>query len=610
MQVGFEVVLEKGKKADFDLFNTEKSLEKSLISFTKDNVTGDTLTLIGKLYYKNELKTRLPQKIREKYTTDADLALAIFQHYGYQGLTWLEGEFALVLFNAKEHYLLAMRDPIGSWPLYWACQNEIVRVSTSLRLLSQKLQHTVINCNFLAEFLIFPFPSLERSSEETAFEKISRILPGTFLVLYSNGRSILTKYWDWMESNQCLENIELEEASFQFLQLFRQAIKERVQCGQVASDLSGGMDSSSIVCLTRNMFSSKTIPYKLKTLSLVYQLPSLAGEKSFIKMVVDQDELIEPHYIDGDNALAFQWFTTQIPIHDEPYSGLFYFAMEKILIDKAIQLGVSTALSGIGAELLVEGNRFFLADLLHDSLWSECIKEARQLSNVQNVSLWSILFEFALKPFLPAILRGGIGKLFHQGYRHWTKLGDFDIPPWLISDFAQKYNLSGKAQETMRQISHYPVEKSFNQLQLQTSVGNWPSWYLGAPLGLRISHPFLDPRLISYCLNLPRKVKVIPGVKKPILQFAMRGILPEPIRTRRFQSSFNEVYWKGLSQNLPYLEKMVRHSQIDEFNIFDKQQLLEIMRQYAVGIGDAKIGVRINSSLALIFWFEQIKNEL
>ena len=66
MQVGFEVVLEKGKKADFDLFNTEKSLEKSLISFTKDNVTGDTLTLIGKLYYKNELKTRLPQKIREK----------------------------------------------------------------------------------------------------------------------------------------------------------------------------------------------------------------------------------------------------------------------------------------------------------------------------------------------------------------------------------------------------------------------------------------------------------------------------------------------------------------------------------------------------------------
>jgi asparagine synthase (glutamine-hydrolysing) len=55
---------------------------------------------------------------------------------------------------------------------------------------------------------------------------------------------------------------------------------------------------------------------------------------------------------------------------------------------------------------------------------------------------------------------------------------------------------------------------------------------------------------------------------------------------------------------------MVRHSQINELEIFDKQKLLEIMRQHSLGIGDARSGVRLNSSLALIAWFEQIKNEL
>jgi asparagine synthase (glutamine-hydrolysing) len=70
------------------------------------------------------------------------------------------------------------------------------------------------------------------------------------------------------------------------------------------------------------------------------------------------------------------------------------------------------------------------------------------------------------------------------------------------------------------------------------------------------------------------------------------------------------VYWKGLAQNLPSLEDMVRQSRIDELEIFDKAQLILVMRQHAIGVGDVRSGSRISSSLAAIAWFDRIKGDL
>jgi asparagine synthase (glutamine-hydrolysing) len=365
------------------------------------------------------------------------------------------------------------------------------------------------------------------------------------------------------------------------------------------------MDSSSIVCIARDLLKEG----KLITLSLVYRLPSLAGETDYIEMVVKQGGAIKPYYLDGDAALDFQWFADKIPEHDEPYPGLFHLAMEKVLVDVASQLGVTTIFSGGGAELTMEGNRYHLADLVRQGDWNEAIREARQWANVKNQSLWSVLYPFAIEPLIPPLLREGFPTLMRRGYGRWSKLGLFAIPPWVLPDFARKYEMWGKALATLRQLHRYPIEQSFNLLGLRTAIGNWASWYLAAPVGIRICQPFLDPRAIAYCLSLPRECREIPGVPKPLLQAAMRGILPEPIRTRRLKRSFNEVYWRGLAQNLPHLEDMVRQSRIDELEIFDKSQLIQVMRQHAIGVGDVRSGSRIGSSLAAIAWFDRIKGD-
>jgi asparagine synthase (glutamine-hydrolysing) len=107
-------------------------------------------------------------------------------------------------------------------------------------------------------------------------------------------------------------------------------------------------------------------------------------------------------------------------------------------------------------------------------------------------------------------------------------------------------------------------------------------------------------------MGLPRDVKEIPGMVKPVLQTGMRGVLPEAIRTRRDKRSFNDIYWLGLSKHLPQLEVMVRNSRISELDVFDGSQLIQVMRQATVGIGDMPAISRINTTLALIAWFDQM----
>ena len=85
----------------------------------------------------------------------------------------------------------------------------------------------------------------------------------------------------------------------------------------------------------------------------------------------------------------------------------------------------------------------------------------------------------------------------------------------------------------------------------------------------------------------------------------MQGILPEAIRTRREKRGFNDIYWRGLSKNLPHLERMVRASVLSDLGIVDTEVLIRAMRQAAFGLGDLA-GCRIDKTLALAAWFAEV----
>ncbi|MDJ0660337.1 MAG: asparagine synthase-related protein [Crocosphaera sp.] len=586
MRPGFIITLNSNQKIDYQLFHTDKSLIK--VANIPDEYT---VIVIGKIYYQAKRENK----------SDADIILNLFKTRGIEELKKIEGELIYTIIEHKKKRILAYRDPLGTYPIYWTCDQQNIILTTHLKQLANS-QNAVINKDFLASFLTFPFASVELPKEETAFKKIYRILPGNLLE-FSLEKSVKTLwYWDCNKTINPITKISPQDAGLQFKDILTKAINERIKNTNFAAHLSGGMDSSSIVCLAKKLVKNQS----LFTLSLVHKLPSLAKETDYINLILEQNKNIMPYYVNGDQALDFTWFQDTIPDHDEPYSGLFHFALEKAMIDAISHLNIETILTGNGAEMLVEGNHYYLADLMRQGKWVKLWENSRQWAMTNRQSLGSILWEYAIAPLTPPWLRQGIPLLLRQGYSIWPHLPEYSIPPWIDKKFAQDYQLWPKLLDCMEQLSQYPVEEGFNRLARQAAVGNWSNWYLASPQGIQLSHPFLDTRLISYSFSLPREIREVPGVAKPLLQTAMKGTLPDAIRTRRIKANFNEVYGKGLRQNLNQLIEMVKQSKIDELAIFDKSILIDCLQQQAMGVGSVYSGQQISTSLSLIVWFDQL----
>ncbi|MGA1622014.1 MAG: asparagine synthase-related protein [Synechocystis sp.] len=574
-------------------YKGDKSQEKTTIVRYKD---GDRLTIIlqGRLYYLSDLKKTCHLSGEDPLSLIAEL----YQTQGEQGLSQLEGEFALVIGDRQEKRLILCRDPLGNYPLYWRENAQGITVSSRLKALGDS-PTSQINERYLAHYLSYSFAFTELPQTDTIYAHCYRLLPGQVLTLAPGERPQTICHNSLLANLTPITDITPLEAGQQFRTLLNQGIQERCQFGNIGAHLSGGMDSSAVVCL-----AAKKQP--LTTLSLVYHLKTLAQETDYIQLILDQYPDLNAVLINGDRLLDFRWFDQPLPEHDEPYVGLFHLAIETVLAEKAAELGLNTVLTGSGAEIVAETNHYGLADQLRQGQWQAVLQKSQQWAIASNQNLWTILTEFAVKPLLPAWLRLSPRTVFHQGVGRWPQLGSYDVAPWIRPQFRRDQRLGAINRRLMRQLSMPPIERSLDQLALNCLAGVWANWYLNNPRGIHIAQPFLDPRVIQFCLALPAAIRDQPGLKKPLMSLGFNDLLPPAILHRKYKANFNEPYWKGLNQNLEGLKQLVRRSPLGQADsspsIFDAAVLSHCLENHAGGIGDIDSGSHLCRALALMAW--------
>jgi asparagine synthase (glutamine-hydrolysing) len=574
-----------------------------LVSRAVDRPAGRACLLVGRLYYQSELLAKTPELSGRRFASDAELALAVFGACGPQGLTTLEGEFALVVAEPAEGRLYALRDPMGSWPLYWTTSGGRLRVGTGLLDLARRAGGARADLDHLATFLMWSFPSCELPHEHTALRAIRRVLPGRLLRFGPEEAVAVLHEHAWPVAASA-DPIDTGTADQRFLELFRAAVRERIDPAGTAAHLSGGMDSSAVVCVARDLLRGGDQP--LSTLSLVYNLPSLAGERAYIRQVLDQGGPVAPRFLDGDRLLSFDWFASGVPEHDEPYSGLHQLPMDVGMAAEAAEAGATTVLAGLGAELVSGGLGYTLADRVRQGRWLAAYRAARVQARAGSLSLWSVLYRCGLQPLLPSWLRDGVGTLLRGGWAGRTDVRETEIPPWMHPRFARDHRLWRKGREAIRLLHRSPYESSACRFGVLCERGEWSAWHVTAAHGLHTGRPFLDPRLIAFSLALPHRLRNRSGAVKPLLQSAMTGILPERIRTRRGKQGFNDPFRLGLGRHLRQLETMVLQSPVADLEIFDGAELRAALHRVAAGVGDLSVGIRLNSALAVIAWYDRL----
>ncbi len=605
MRVGFTVV-RRAKNIEVRINEPVNNDQSALLTYSRAG--GSFALLIGYLYYRDDLLTELmalypSDSLPQCQTNDAALALAAYHHLGIASLERLEGDFALVIWDAGSARLIGLRDPLGGYPLFWVQQEDTIAFSTSIQPFCAMLPQCVLNEAYLAEFIMMQAPRNEGSSEQCVYVGIQRVLPGAMVIARADTETIERHvYWNWLTHIKDPGTNDLVDIAEQYRKLLRAAVQQRIR-GCTLAHLSGGMDSTSVAFLAQDVICSGIGQAPLHTASLVYdRLPLLARERSYIDCALAHQRAIVAHQLPADDLLDFDIFADP-PLHDEPYTALSSLTMMQPFAALAVEIGALTILTGHGADEIHYQLPYYLADVLRHPLrgkpaasrnvWQEATKWAR----AQNCSPWSILRVFGLHPIVAAWVAG----------TWWTCLltkkdADWSIPPWIRPDFARRHDLRSRAIENARQMYRQCQQTSLSvTLSAITSrAGDVFRWSVAAPLGIANAHPFLDPRLLSFGLGMQARLLPEPGNMKPVLAEAVRDILPDAIRYRQGKGHFNEVYYLGLARNLRNLEALIRQTPIE--GMIEKEILIRHLQDGSLAGAPVRQLQHLTYMLSLLKW--------
>jgi asparagine synthase (glutamine-hydrolysing) len=588
---------------EFRPYTEHREVAERLLSFAQDDL--HSLLLMGRLYYREDQLQLLRGRVGERTfdhcrESDAALAHALYRVGGIEGLCRLEGDFALASHDRRTNRLVALRDPLGGYPLFWIHQNETIAMSTSIRPLVELLPRIEPDAEYMVEYLAFPTDVFsELPLQQTAYHGVQRLLPGWFMDANLSTQQVVCRpYWDWREKMAELSVGSVEEAGELVRELLEAAVRERLsRKAHTGCHFSGGFDSTGVALLAARLTAKNGKP--LHALSLVYQRdPILAQEEEYIQCALEGCAGIIHHVIPADDLLDFVDHQ-RIPALDEPSPLLgARFKLNEVLVQTAANAGVDTVMTGDGADhLFVQLPHSSIADLLSKGRARQALRLASQHSNFSSQSPWRICVE-ALKLLLPLSVRDGFGPLLRGGRTDFEDLSERTIPPWFADEFIRRHRLRRRILDRQPLFSR---SGAMTAEHIALVVGDWNNWYIGLPNGVVVRRPYWDSRLVRLGLGLPKWLHAKPGRMKPVLAAALHDVLPEKIVTRSRKATL-DILISGLARNQNSLEEIIRHAPIHG-GIINRSVLIDSLEKAGLGIYKDAISVgRLRLALSYLMW--------
>ena len=176
--------------------------------------------------------------------TDVAIVAAAYMRWGLDSLPKLVGDWALSIWDSAEQQLVLAKDFLGTRSLFYSVHPTSARWCTVLDpLVLLAGRRFSLNREYLAGwFGLFPAAHL------TPYAGVYSVPPASYVIVRKH--SVETKeFWRFTPSETLVYRNDADYEKH-FLQLFEQAVERRLRSASpVLAELSGGMDSSSIVCM-------------------------------------------------------------------------------------------------------------------------------------------------------------------------------------------------------------------------------------------------------------------------------------------------------------------------------------------------------------------------
>ena len=494
-----------------------------------------TLVFDGRLDNRPEVLSELGiDPVAGNSLSDAALTLRAFARWGQACFEHFVGEFAAVIYDQQHDEVLCARDQLGDRSLFYTIQgSRVVITSEPWAAAGGRNVPAELNDNALAASFAFQVPQ----DGQTLFKEVFEILPAHTLTLNSTTQNPRC-YWK-PDLSKKLRGLSDEEYAERFRALLEQSVVCRMRATTpVGIMMSGGLDSTSVACFAARQIA----PQQLTTLSYVFDELTECDERPFINSMVEKWNLRSIQFL-GDDAWPYKNSGTGPVNPNRPEHDPYRLLHEQL----------STRAQAEGLRVLLDGG---FGDNLYDSAmywWADLLCELKLMKAAKDPVLYIQHWGWR-KTWQAGFFRKAARHLFNHipGGKHIH--GTDTQSDWLTDYSARCLTNNNKKQN--------PIYERFgNLLGMRAAKGASGSDFYSNRHSLEMRHPYRDRRLIEFVLTLPAYQIYERGVYKYILRNAMRGILPENIRTRRQPTSISTLFLRGIEREKTVLGSCIQSPQ-------------------------------------------------
>lgn len=492
------------------------------------------LVFNGEIYNYLELIPILHQKGHHfRSRSDSEVIIHSYEEWGEQCVQRFNGMWAFAIWDKRQEKLFLSRDRFGVKPLYYYSTPTHFYFGSEIKcLLTVAPEARQPNYPYLYHFL--PSGALD-DGEETFFQGVKQLLAAHSLIVKGREQK-LENYWRY-DAESAKKRYDYGQPEETLRALLWDAVKLRLRSDvPVGTCLSGGLDSSSIVALASQMMG-----HSVKTFSCLYEDPD-CDERYFVDVLNGYCQA-DAYPVSPGGKDLFDVLPKIVWHQDEPTAGPGLYSQWHVM--GAAHGKVKVLLDGQGGDELLAGY-FTYFDAYLSSLLKDFIKERRpfylssflrSIREIRRLTGQPYFLKHA-QNYLPWPVKGLVSRARQLAKRVNPKT--LEVAP---SIFHPDFIANVKGREIRRE---YPV-------QFDNELNNLLYWHLvrqsipallhyedrnSMAFSIEARTPFLDYRLVEFCLGLPYDLKMRHGTTKYLLRRALRDDLPREIVERKDKKGY------------------------------------------------------------------------
>ena len=516
----------------------------------------------GEIYNYHEIRQELIQLgFSFKTSSDTEVVLMAWKKWGKNCLNKFNGMFAIIIYDFDNNQIFVARDRFGVKPLYyWVSKLGYIAFASEIKQFTVLPGwHPKLNTQRAYDFLNY---AITDHTSETLFSDVYQLRGGELIdTTISNLLNPKNYVEKWYNLTPGKVNKNYETACNEFRDLFFDAVKLRKHADvPVGTGLSGGIDSSSIVCAI-NEINKKTRGNINHTFTACSR-DSRFDEKKFADVVINHTNS-EPHYTYPTLENFLKNFKKIIWHHDEPAVGATVFA-EWEVYKLVSSTNVKVTLDGHGADEQLGGYHSFFkpffTDLFSKGKILTLYNESRHAKNKHGYN-GAFVAKNILDIYTPDFIKQQLGSILGKvtSKVDWMEVEKLNIKEYnLINEYGGRTKNFEKFSESQILFTSLPQQLRWCD---RDSMAH----------GIESRAPFLDYRLLEYSLGCYSDFKIKKAVTKSILRDSMKNYLPNEIYNRQDKKGFITPEFAWIREESPkeFIE-LVKNAMVKTEGILNK----------------------------------------